>query len=202
MSGEFTAGQRLTQDKLSKLLGVSTMPVREALLRLAAEGLIVAEPNRSFSVVAISVEDVRDSYWVYGQIVGELAARACRIADQSMVDDLTRLHRRHDAAIDAEDRFQANWEFHRVVNAAGGSKRMLQILRSTLNFFPYMVSVPGSVELASSWQQDLIDAFTAKDVRAARTVSQQHARGAAELYVTHRTASEESDVEPAHAAPG
>src|ERR1700693_1092270 len=73
LSGAFEQGERITQDKLAKSFGVSTMPVREALLRLAAEGLIIAEANRSFSVVQNTADDLRDAYWIYGKLSGELA---------------------------------------------------------------------------------------------------------------------------------
>jgi DNA-binding GntR family transcriptional regulator len=188
LSGEFEDGQRLTQEKLAKMLGVSTMPVREAFLRLAAEGLIVAEPNRSFSVAGNSIADIRDIYWVYGQIVGELAARAARVADDKMIARLTELHEAHAAATEYEPRFAANWEFHRLVNLAGGTPRLLLILRSTLRFFPNLLALPGSIELASNWQRDLIKNLGQKDTEAARATSQHYARGAGELFVAARSA--------------
>jgi len=188
LSGEFANGQRLTQDKLAKLLGVSTMPVREALLRLAAEGLIVAEPNKSFSVASNSIADIRDIFWVYGQIVGELSSRTARAATDSMLEKLTQLHEAHVAATEYEPRFAANWEFHRIVNLAAGSKRLLLILRSTLRFFPDLLALPGSVELASSWQRELLEHLRAKDTEAARATSERYARTAGELFVTARKA--------------
>ncbi|TMK43705.1 MAG: GntR family transcriptional regulator, partial [Actinobacteria bacterium] len=45
--GELAPGSRATQDELAQRLGVSTMPVRKALLQLAAEGLIEVSPRRS-----------------------------------------------------------------------------------------------------------------------------------------------------------
>ena len=188
LSGEFTRGQRLTQDKLAKMLGVSTMPVREALLRLAAEGLIVAEPNKSFSVAGNSIADIRDIYWVYGQIVGELASRTARVATDAMLEKLTQLHEAHIAATEYEPRFAANWEFHRIVNLASGSQRLLLILRSTLRFFPDLLALPGSIELASNWQRELLQHLRAKDTEAARATSQRYAREAGELFVTARSA--------------
>src|SRR5438132_14097382 len=70
LAGELEAGERLTQDRLAKTLGVSTMPVREALLRLAAEGLIIAAPNRSFTVASNTADDMRDIFWVYSVLAG------------------------------------------------------------------------------------------------------------------------------------
>ena len=48
--GDLRPGQRVTHDELAARLNVSTMPVREALLRLSYEGLIVGKANRSFHV--------------------------------------------------------------------------------------------------------------------------------------------------------
>jgi len=61
IDNRLAAGQKITQDELAKMLNVSTMPVREALLKLAAIGLVDAAPNRSFRVVNSTKEDARDS---------------------------------------------------------------------------------------------------------------------------------------------
>src|ERR1700721_2637172 len=85
---ELKSGQRVTQDELAKMLGVSTMPVREALLKLAALGLVEASPNRSFRVVNSTKEDTRDSYWMQSVLVGELTRRACSIEGLKLVPEL------------------------------------------------------------------------------------------------------------------
>ena len=74
--GELPPGSRATQDELAQRLGVSTMPVRKALLRLAAEGLIEVSPRRSFRVVHTTADDIRDVYWMQARIAGQLADRA------------------------------------------------------------------------------------------------------------------------------
>ena len=153
LSGELAYGQKLAQDKVATTLGVSTMPVREALLRLAAEGLVVAERNRSFVVARNTPADVRDAYWIYGQLIAELAGRACRKAGPAALPELVALREPFVAfAGDAAKRFDANWQFHSIVNAAAGSPRLLLILRSILRTLPDLVELPGSAELASTWE--------------------------------------------------
>ena len=88
LCGEIKPGERVTQDQLSTMLGVSTMPVREGLLRLAVEGIIEALANRSFTVVSMSQDDIRDMYWHQGALTGELHRRACRAADDTLLSDL------------------------------------------------------------------------------------------------------------------
>ena len=78
--GELVPEQRVTQEGLARMLGVSTMPVREALLRLAAEGMVKTSANRSFSILGTTENDARSVFWVYGMLEGELAARRVRRA--------------------------------------------------------------------------------------------------------------------------
>jgi DNA-binding GntR family transcriptional regulator len=185
ISGELEGGQRLTQDKLAKTLGVSTMPVREALLRLAAEGLIIAEPNRSFSVATNTDDDLRDIFWMYGLLCGELARRACLRADDELLESLRASHARYREGIDDEgERFDANWKFFRAINLAARAPRLLGMLRMTLRFFPDILhGRPGSAELAERWQRDLLRAFSRHDEDKARDVSQRYARQAGENYI-------------------
>jgi DNA-binding GntR family transcriptional regulator len=62
LSGELAAGDRILLDAVASELGMSNIPVREALRTLATEGLVVAVPNRGYVVVAASVEDLDEAY--------------------------------------------------------------------------------------------------------------------------------------------
>ncbi|MCU1374274.1 MAG: GntR family transcriptional regulator [Actinomycetia bacterium] len=185
LAGEFEAGERLTQDRLAKTLGVSTMPVREALLRLAAEGLIIASANRSFSVASNTTDDLRDIFWMHSTLQGELARRACLHADDDLVKALTESHKRYlDVIDDIDARFDANWQFFRAVNLASHAPRLLLMIRSTLRFFPDILhNAPGSPELAGKWQHDLLRAITKREPDKAKAVSEKYARQAGELYI-------------------
>jgi DNA-binding GntR family transcriptional regulator len=189
LSGELPGGERLTQDRLAKTLGVSTMPVREALLRLAAEGLIEAAPNRSFTVVSNSEADLRDIFWIYATLAGELAGRAARHADDDLIRTLNAYHKRYLEVIDLEEeRFEANWQFFRAVNLAARAPRLVHVLGSTLRFFPdILTSAPGSAELAGKWQKDVLRALTRGDQEKARAVSERYARQAGQLYIAALT---------------
>jgi DNA-binding GntR family transcriptional regulator len=185
LAGEFEAGQRLTQDQLAKTLGVSTMPVREALLRLAAEGLIIASANRSFSVASNTVDDLRDIFWMHSTLQGELSRRACLHADDDLVKTLTEHHKRYLAVIDDKDaRFDANWSFFRIVNLASHAPRLLLMIRFTLRFFPDILhNSPGTPELAGKWHRDLLRAIAKHEPDKAKAVSEKYARQAGELHI-------------------
>jgi DNA-binding GntR family transcriptional regulator len=62
LAGELEGGARLHQENLSAQLGVSRTPVREALTRLAAEGLVELLPNRGARVAAVTLADIRAAF--------------------------------------------------------------------------------------------------------------------------------------------
>lgn len=74
LNGQLKPGDRLQQDKLADLLGVSTMPVREALRRLQAEGLVIFYPRRGATVAKFSFAEFEEIY----RIREELEILACR----------------------------------------------------------------------------------------------------------------------------
>ena len=79
IEGELAPGARLNERALCERLGVSRTPLREAFRVLAAEGLVDLQPNRGAQVVALSDDDIRDSFEVMGALEalsGELACRA------------------------------------------------------------------------------------------------------------------------------
>jgi DNA-binding GntR family transcriptional regulator len=70
-------------------VGVSTMPVREALLRLVSEGMVIADSNRSFTVaITTTPSGIRDIYWIHAELGGEPAARARDVRTDELVEKL------------------------------------------------------------------------------------------------------------------
>lgn len=188
LTGELTADARRTQDELARILGVSTMPVREALLRLAAEGFVDVSPNKSFRVVPTTREDVRDVFWIHASLAAELTKRACRHSDDAFTASLRDLEERFLESTRSDDPAgmgRANWEFHRAINAKAASPKLLRVLRSTLRFIPqsFYGLVPEWRGASKYGHEAIVDAFVRQDCEAAGIAAAEHVEQAGEILI-------------------
>ena len=94
MGGELTPGARLGEVELAERLGVSRTPVREALSRLAAEGLVEITPNRGARVVTWTVAELEGVFDLRSVLEPQLTAHAVPNATPADVDELDDLARR------------------------------------------------------------------------------------------------------------
>ena len=85
LTGELPGGSRLLQTSLADELGVSRTPLREALNRLALEGLVVAAPVSGYAVAPLTIEDIRHLNEVRQAVEGEAAALA---AERATAEDI------------------------------------------------------------------------------------------------------------------
>src|SRR3954465_6210310 len=85
LSGEFASGSRLRQESLASEFGVSRTPVREALRKLQAAGIVQLEPRRGARVRGPSAREVREAYEVRAELEGLAAALASgRMRDEEL----------------------------------------------------------------------------------------------------------------------
>lgn len=188
--GELRPGERYTQDELAGRLGVSTMPVREALLRLTHEGLVEGSPNRSFRVSRTTRDDIRDIYWMHAELAGELAARASERIDADELGVLRQWLEANLAATNGEDYTAmeaTNWAFHRVINLAASSPKLTLLLRRTLTFIPqnFYSALPEWRGLSERGHRELFEAIARRDGDAARAAAAQHVAAAGSLLIKH-----------------
>ena len=73
LAGDFSRGERLREEELAQIAGVSRTPIREALRRLDAEGLVEFLPNRGASVTAWTEQELDDLYAARALIEGYAA---------------------------------------------------------------------------------------------------------------------------------
>ncbi|WP_043367194.1 GntR family transcriptional regulator, partial [Cupriavidus sp. WS] len=88
LAGEYNQGDRLVENKLSTELGVSRIPVREALRALAAEGLVRIEPRRGASVATLSPNIAKEMVEVRATLEGLNAKLAAQRRDPRLLSEL------------------------------------------------------------------------------------------------------------------
>jgi DNA-binding GntR family transcriptional regulator len=131
VDGSFAPGEQLRDGELAEWLGVSRTPVREALLRLGASGLVVAIPGRSTTVTAIDARSVRDARDVIAAM-HSLAVR--QVSGHLSGDDLERMrdaNRRFASAVSAGDvdaALDADEQLHRIPVAALGNRAVEAVI--------------------------------------------------------------------------
>ena len=141
-NGAYPAGEYLRLDQLAVELGISVTPVREALLNLRAEGLLVQHPRRGFMVLEVTARDLADVARVQAFIGGELAARAAEhitaeqlAALRGIQDELEQAYEQ----ADLERTVRLNHEFHRTINVAADSPKLTQFMSGITRYAPESV---------------------------------------------------------------
>jgi DNA-binding GntR family transcriptional regulator len=182
--GDYAPGAWLRQDDLAAELGVSKIPVREALQRLAAASLVTFEPNRGALVRPLTAADAEEIFALRLAIEPELLRRA--IGRQTIVDLATA-----ELALKSDSRTltEANWELHRALYAAASWPRALATVE-TLHaaVAPYVLLYTeglGGAAHSDAEHHELLEHCRAGDARAAVRVLTVHVRAAAEALASY-----------------
>jgi DNA-binding GntR family transcriptional regulator len=131
VEGKLTPGERLQDTALALALGVSRMPVREALLRLQSEGLIESLPNRWIRVSAVSPDQGEELYpliWAIESLALRLGHTALTAADISMMDKANERLARALEAGKGQAASQADADFHGVFVNSAGNRELIRLL--------------------------------------------------------------------------
>lgn len=183
LRGELAAGSRLGQDEVADRIGVSKIPVREALQRLAALGLLRFETNRGAFVPHLTVADAVENFALRRAIEPSLLERA--VDRLSLVD----LAEAEQALADDTGTAETNWRFHRALYRAADWRRglaMVEILHAAVA--PYVVLYTD--DLGGSGDSDdeherLLDACRRRDTETALELLHIHLSRAERTLVDH-----------------
>ncbi len=173
LTGRLHPGDRLDLDEITEEFGISRTPVREALLELSYEGLVTVTPRSGITVVGLTPEDAVDNFAVLAALAGKAAEWATNRITGPQLDELERLA---NAVTEDGDVVDANRRFHRAVNLAAGSPRLLTYLRQAVRVVPvsYFILFPEQGRKSRGDHADLLDAIGRGDAAAARTIAEAH----------------------------
>jgi DNA-binding GntR family transcriptional regulator len=182
---ELAPGAVLVERALMNQLHVGRTPLREALQRLAVEGLVTHRPNRGMFVAGIGAADVQEIYEFRTLIDGTAVSLAANRATATQIATLAELHAALvQATIDDEiDRYvTSDRVFHETIAAAARNKLLAEVVPRIFNlhlrlWFYISTRTGGWHELAKAHQEmtrAVVDALKHRDGHAARVAMESY----------------------------
>jgi DNA-binding GntR family transcriptional regulator len=147
--GELRPGMRVPQDAIAQELGVSRIPVREALIVLEREGWVTNEMHRGAFINTLDEPTVHDHYELFGLIYGFAAKRALARAGDDLPQRLGALQAQFARATTADDLYDLSIAFHSLIVKGAASPRINVALRAISALVPgnFFEEVPEAVEV-------------------------------------------------------
>lgn len=206
LSGAVPIGTRLRQEALAEEFGVSRTPVREALRKLQAIGLVEVLPNRGAIVRGPSAREIREAYEVRAELEGlaaELAASQISDRDLRRLREAEALFRRSvTALISPRSRTEPRWDdesiwvqandlFHQAILDAAANERLTATIADLHSLFPRALTwsaLAGSSRLLEENVEQhhaILAAIEQRDAGQARDRMVEHVKSAGELVSRH-----------------
>jgi DNA-binding GntR family transcriptional regulator len=187
LDGDFKPGQWLRQQHIAEEMGVSAMPVREALQQLAAEGVVEHVPYRGARVVSFSPQDVADLYAQRSFLESRAARAAADSITAAELAELRTLHARMQGKLalhQLSTYANLNRRFHETIYSASRRDYLIRALDRIWSTFPILMmsyyAQRGAACLAERETQDLeehdqiIAALESRDGEGAERLMRQH----------------------------
>jgi DNA-binding GntR family transcriptional regulator len=184
-NGELRQGDRMRQDEIARRLGVSRIPVREAIIALDREGWLTITPHRGAFVHGLDEDALRDHYELLGLVYG-LAAR--RATERATDDGLKRLRdaQQQLAAADSPDTLHdANDAFLRTLLSLAHSPRLGSVMRNMSTVVPgnFFELISGSGPVQQRGTKRIVAAISSRDPDAAADACMRLLRDQGDLVI-------------------
>jgi DNA-binding GntR family transcriptional regulator len=183
LADRLSPGTELSEVALSKDLAISRGPIREAMGRLAAEGLITVHPRRRAEVRSLTPQELIDAYQVRESLevlAVRLAIPRVTEADLARLDQLINQMTEHVAANAVREFFAINVEFHETMCELSGNKKLQEVhhrLEGEIGRFQARtLALRGSLKDSLTEHRAILAAMRLRDAEKAAELAAAHVR--------------------------
>ena len=204
-ANKLEAGAWIDEVRLTRELGVSRTPLREALKVLVAEGLLRLEPRRGCFVNELSARDLDEIFPLMSMLGGRCAYEAARKVSDTDLQRLEPLHRElesHARAGDIDRYYATNAVIHETIQSLADNRwlsDMVESLRKLLSLSRHKsLAYPGRLQESCAEHLAIFAALKARDPEGAEALTRKHLMR--QLDALHALAAQDSpssDAAPA-----
>ncbi len=177
IEGELKPGERLVEQTMCDMLGVSRAPLREAFRVLENHNFLENRQRKGVYVSTLSLKEAVDIYRIRASLESLAAYQAVKEAGAALADELRAINEQmEDAAAKGEhERYvENNLKFHEILVLACGNDRLIDMLRRfnkhTARYRLHVMKTPGKVNESIERHEDLIDAIARGDAEGAERI--------------------------------
>lgn len=185
LSGELAEGAPLRQDAIAGDYGVSRIPVREALRRLEAEGLVRLEPHKGAVVAGLAPAEIAELFEMRALLESHLIALAVPALRPAHLTEAAAALDSYETALEAgkvADWGALNWRFHAALYRAAGRPQWLETVerlnRQTDRFIRLQLALTGALDRARSDHRAILRLAAEGNGEAAAELVREHIREA------------------------
>jgi len=185
-SGAFRPGDRLREAELAAQLNVSRTPIREAIRRLASDGLVEVAPSRGVMFIQLDKQQVRELYALREALEGTAARLAAQHASPDEIMVMHELLEKSGCMLgDPVATAQTNRIFHQSIHDAAHNRYLAQALRQLADSLALLpgttYEAPGRSEAAQQEHVDILAAIEERDADKAETLCRQHIQASGKI---------------------
>ncbi|MDN5347544.1 MAG: hypothetical protein PWP65_1108 [Clostridia bacterium] len=186
LTGLLKPGERIIETEIASRLGISKSPVREAMRKLEADGLIVIKPRIGGFVVNLTEEDIKEIYEIRQAIEGyAVRLLITKNNNKEIINkNLTRILNEYEHAVEIADIFRCNdldSNFHLYIVKASENKRLIKLALMIYDQ-AYLVknmasTIPGRKKRSLKEHKEIFNAIQRQDYIAAQEAIISHLEG-------------------------
>lgn len=192
LRGDLAAGQPLGQEELAARIGTSRVPLREALQRLDAEGLVMLRPRRGYIVTSLDPHEIRDIFdirMLLEERAGYLATLNATSEDIAAVEELLFAMEgmKVRSAAEAMLFVERNRAFHTRLYAPSERAqlcRLMMVLRANVErYIRIGAQIAGNLKRVSFEHQQIFNAFKRRDAQTVGRLCREHCAATGERLI-------------------
>lgn len=204
LRGSFPEGEPLRQDAIAEELGVSRIPVREALRQLESEGLVTFQPHRGAVVSTLSLESISEMFELRADIESDVLRRAVPLMTASDDAQAREILDGYEAALASREvaRWgELNWQFHSTLYAPSRRQYTLNIVsklhQHADRYLRMQLALTQGEARARTEHRAIALAARKRDARKASQLMRDHILDAGKTLVTFLEAHRGERIAPA-----
>lgn len=171
-TGKLEPGQQIVQESLSAALGVSRVPIREALRVLEGEGQVIHHPNRGYFVTDLSVEDLEEVYRIRAILEEEALRLAIPLLTDSDIEYIESIQVELEKSVASKKISgitETNRRFHFAMFEASNMPRLVRMIRTlwdaTDAYRGVYFATPTNLQHMNSEHRQMLESLKKRDVK-------------------------------------